>query len=586
MARKPRPASKADLNFDYKLKPVDWLDPLLLVKTGIATVISSIFGNYTDKREIQVALNHDCDERDYSAEEELWFDYVADTGDGFDATYTMAYTLAQKELQIEGLEQPLPRGSFLLMGGDQVYPKASRAEYRNRLQGPYQAALPYVKEGEPQPHLYAIPGNHDWYDGLTSFLRIFRKQHNIGDWLTQQSRSYFAIRLPHNWWIWAVDIALDSYIDTPQIEYFKKMAQKMGENDRVILCSAEPSWIHKAAGKEAPWKNLDYIAQIATDKGARVSINLAGDLHHFALYVDKDEQGSSDGYERVKITSGGGGAFLHPTQAIPKKISLLESDNERNYVQDRVYPTTSCSKKLVWRNWCLPFKRIAMSFFIGVFYLTYIWLFGIIDAFHHDILVTNKITSYSEMISHYWNVQLKSPGLLMVNVALVIGLFFYCEYRLAPVRIRDRVLKGIVAFLHAALHILAILSVYTLISHIIIEVNNVWDSIAKLICIAVVGILSGGILGGWVLAIYLIASNRLFGFNYMTAYSSMPVEDYKHFLRIKVQKDALFIYPVVVDKVARKWQFNPQGEYFESWLMPEKSIQTRLLQGGVIKVRR
>jgi hypothetical protein len=81
------------------------------------------------------------------------------------------------------------------MGGDQVYPTPSTEGYEDRLKGPYIAALPCPPHGVPRPTLYALPGNHDWYDGLTAFLRLFVrvKTDNIGGWRTEQSRSYFAV---------------------------------------------------------------------------------------------------------------------------------------------------------------------------------------------------------------------------------------------------------------------------------------------------------------------------------------------------------------------------------------------------------
>ena len=56
------------------------------------------------------------------------------------------------------------------------------------------AALPYL-EGAP-PDMYALPGNHDWYDGLTSFMRLFCQGGWVGAWRTRQRRSYFAVKLP------------------------------------------------------------------------------------------------------------------------------------------------------------------------------------------------------------------------------------------------------------------------------------------------------------------------------------------------------------------------------------------------------
>jgi len=58
----------------------------------------------------------------------------------------------------------------------------------------------------PQPLMLALPGNHDWYDGLTSFLRLFTQGRMIGGWRTEQKRSYFTVQLPHRWWLYAVDI--------------------------------------------------------------------------------------------------------------------------------------------------------------------------------------------------------------------------------------------------------------------------------------------------------------------------------------------------------------------------------------------
>ena len=54
------------------------------------------------------------------------------------------------------------------MGGDEVYPIASLEGYQNRLVGPYRAA-PRRSTGDPATRAHGVAGNHDWYDGLTSF---------------------------------------------------------------------------------------------------------------------------------------------------------------------------------------------------------------------------------------------------------------------------------------------------------------------------------------------------------------------------------------------------------------------------------
>src|SRR5690606_31530236 len=106
----------------------------------------------------------------------------ADLGDGFDATYSVASLLATDLAGLEGSDRDvLPRGSVLIMGGDEVYPTGDVRNYERRTTGVYATALP--AGAEPPSALYAIPGNHDWYDGLTSFLRVFGHGEAVGGWV-------------------------------------------------------------------------------------------------------------------------------------------------------------------------------------------------------------------------------------------------------------------------------------------------------------------------------------------------------------------------------------------------------------------
>ncbi|HVK20791.1 MAG TPA: metallophosphoesterase, partial [Actinokineospora sp.] len=231
-APRPRPRDMTEAELGFAPKPaVRWLAPKVLISTGIQSVIATIFGSYADKRELQGSLPAKIHR--YDDDDELWIDFVADVGDGFDPTYSVASLLAAEALEIEGHGE-LPRGRLLIMGGDQVYPSASTQNYEDRSKGVYRAAFP-APDGEP-PTLFALPGNHDWYDGLTSFLRVFAQQRGFGGWETAQTRSYFAIELPHRWWLFAIDTQFDDYVDSPQLEYFRKASAELRPGDGVILC--------------------------------------------------------------------------------------------------------------------------------------------------------------------------------------------------------------------------------------------------------------------------------------------------------------------------------------------------------------
>ena len=278
----------------FERKPmVNWYDPKQLAFTSVKTVLSSVFGNFADRRELQAALDQETNPFDYSQKEELWFDYISDLGDGFNPTFTLAHLLGRESLALRG--KILKRGDILVMGGDEVYPTPENIEYDNRLRGPYTAAFPKDKSDIDRPDVFAIPGNHDWYDGLTNFLRLFTQKRSLGNWKTQQNRSYFALKLPYDYWIIAIDIQLNADIDFPQICYFKEMARAhFNSNSKLILCTSEPSWVYKSFDLEnGSFDRLQFFidkvllgrgdkAYEEKNKNINIEVILTGDLHHYA----------------------------------------------------------------------------------------------------------------------------------------------------------------------------------------------------------------------------------------------------------------------------------------------------------------
>ena len=160
---------------------VRWLAPAELLRTAIKVGLSSVFADYADRREVQAALPATALTLAPDGDGGMWLDHVADLGDGFDPTYTVARLLAADAVEVDppegtqGAPLHLPRGRLLVLGGDEVYPTPSSTGYEDRTKGPYRAALP-PGAVDPAPFLVALPGNHDWYDGLTAFLRLFAQR--------------------------------------------------------------------------------------------------------------------------------------------------------------------------------------------------------------------------------------------------------------------------------------------------------------------------------------------------------------------------------------------------------------------------
>ena len=68
-----------------------------------------------------------------------------------------------------------------------------------------------------------MPGNHDWYDGLTAFLRLFvrHEDRTSAAGAPPSPARTSRCELPHGWWLLAIDAQSGSYLDDPQLAYFR-----------------------------------------------------------------------------------------------------------------------------------------------------------------------------------------------------------------------------------------------------------------------------------------------------------------------------------------------------------------------------
>ncbi len=308
-----------------------WYDPAVLIRSGLRAVISEVFGRHSDRRLIEALGGQAQGAFDYSKDAgeesgEFWLDYAADLGDGWNSTYAVAYWLSQTELMLhskEGESVATRAGRVLLFGGDQVYPYPSRNDYELKTEKPYATAF----SARPvRPDVFAMPGNHDWYDSLVAFSRTFcRPERGFATCRVQQTRSYFALRLPHRWWVLGVDLQLGDDLDEPQVQYFQRVAETLEEDARIVLCVPEPQWIYDshAAGESSPESAATQFLEQNILK-RKISVFVAGDLHCYRRHE------GADGVQ--KITWGGGGAFLRPTHVRHRAV-LADGSQPRT-----VYP--------------------------------------------------------------------------------------------------------------------------------------------------------------------------------------------------------------------------------------------------------
>ncbi len=598
---------------DSRPPMVCWYNPVQLAKTGVELVVSTILGQHLDRRlseSVALDADHEAAFYDFSErpEEDFWLDYISDVGDGWNATHTLAYYLSRPELhlRVRDINEPASspeltkRGRILVLGGDEVYPTASDEEYKKRLVHPYQTAFARSAEGV-SPSVFAVPGNHDWYDSLASFTRLFMEKGADGlrrfcGWQTHQNRSYFAVKLPHGWWLLGTDMQLNSALDGPQVDYFRRVVAQMQEDDRIILCHAEPHWVYakmwESDGNADNHSLRRFEAEILQ---RRARVYIAGDLHHYRRH-------EHDFNQTQRITAGGGGAFLHPTHGLD--VSRVGQD----FVCDlkKSYPDENESRKLCWANFLFPFLNPAFGILTGLLYLAGARAFvpaGAGDAgasfgkdfvqtittivaepaaFFWAILLVGGFWLFTDThskpyrfiagalhgLAHlvatiflaWWATQLVSskvsawPQLLGLGACWLLcalaGWWLFHD----PHKVFDRLLPGVIFGLAFAAATLA-LNVYLLEIAQSNAAGKGISTIPRLLIGGVVVFAGGWFWGSFIMGVYLFISLNDFKRHYNEAFSSFMCPHWKNFVRMRIDpQGTLTIFPVGVRRVATKWR--------------------------------
>lgn len=558
-----RPSSLGDLGFRRR-RAVRWYSPTLLADAGVQVAMASAFGSYLDKRELQPVLG-EAPFADLSGRDEVWLDYVADTGDGFDATYTVASLVGRSRLDVDGVTGSLPRGDLLVFGGDQVYPDATAGGYEDRLVGPFTAALPWLPPGR-RPAMLATPGNHDWYDGLTSFLRVFGQQKAIGGWQTHQTRSYYAVKLPHGWWLWGIDAYLDTYLDEPQLRFFEGLDVAPGE--RIVLCTADPSWVDTAADPDA-YRNLAYLERkVIAPKGAEVALTLAGDLHHYARYTAPEEGGH-------KLTAGGGGAFLHPTHGLPTQAPVRTDPDdpatETTYQLETSYPSREHSRLLGLGTLALPWRNPTFVPLAGVLHL--LLTAEVLRRFKAraeagpdagaQLVGAVRAATPADVFTGMF-ASLPSLALAVVVLLALVG------FAKPPRWLRPGAAvwaKRAMGLAHTGLHLVAAALVAWATLQVASLVPPGWllTGAAYLVALGL-----GGVVGSLTFALYLTVANVVWAAEGNHAFSAQRLTRDKNFLRLHLAPDgSLTVYALGIDRVGRRWRAAPKaGRDDEPWVVP------------------
>jgi hypothetical protein len=252
-----------------------------------------------------------------------------------------------------------PGTDFMVICSDVIYPAGGALEYAYKLSWPYQHY--------PRP-IYALPGNHDWYDGLRGFMAYFCGQRSAPPrqcrsllsrgglldrlWLdesepddlvkrqsleTLRRESSQHVRLPGPYYristgpldLIAIDTGIDGTIDAAQGEWLRQISR--GPKPKVLL-TGKPIYVN---GHHNPCSidggRQGTVDDIIRDPANRYVAVIGGDVHNYQRYPVQV------GSRIIQyLVSGGGGAYMHPTHKIPNiDQTELEGVSEKSF---RCYP--------------------------------------------------------------------------------------------------------------------------------------------------------------------------------------------------------------------------------------------------------
>jgi hypothetical protein len=454
---------------------------------------------------------------------EVFIDFIADTGDDVAVSRAVARLLFA-EYELPDPDRPgaflrAPRGEILIFGGDTAYPVATAQEIASRVVVPFNQVLETLPP-DPTPRvLLGIPGNHDWYDGLDGFARMFRRRpagddepastakftplmlQQYAEWAREfvrggkiekpralvlrdyapvQNASYFALPLTP-----FVDLlAVDRQLRTPDSRQRRFLIEAYEEHPERATFALLPDPVYPFGGPSSTGTAM--LESLHFDLGARDHFVLTGDVHHYAR-IERDRL--------LHVIAGGGGAFLHPTRIAAGGLR-----------SERAWPGSAQSKRMLR---FVPLKVVM----------------GRSGLLPHLLLFALFLPAVS-FGARFWQqrgVIMSAPFATTLVLTIILAL-------IGGVRRRKSVLP--LAF-GAALAIALTPIGFSLVIHGAVDECGLVASPAEA---AALTLAAAVLAGAWVFGAYLSLLTRA-GFEHTQAFTALDHPGFKHFVRLRVRAD-------------------------------------------------
>ncbi|CAN6478453.1 unnamed protein product [Victoria cruziana] len=595
-----------------------------LFKTAFDLLVSvTLFVGRFDMRMMQAAMSKIHDKEDdllydhLREKEELWFDFMCDTGDGGNSSYSVARLLAQPFIEVKrgNSKHFLSRGDLLLIGGDLAYPNPSSFTYERRLFCPFESAMQpphfykpeHIAVDKPEipcgladlkqydgPQCFVIPGNHDWFDGLHTFMRYICHKSWLGGWFLPQKKSYYALRLPKGWWIFGLDQALHSDIDVYQFKFFAELITKeVGKHDSVIVITHEPTWLLDWYWNETNGKNVSHL--ICDYLKGRCKLRMAGDLHHYMRHSFVAENDPVN--IQHLLINGCGGAFLHPTHVFSNFKKFCGTTYEIKAAYPSYKDSSRCKLDHILQDDTLwgHLKNFFSTMWHAFTYMmehSYVSSIGILALLLASFLfLPSKMPRKKRAIIGVIHVSIHMTAAILLMLLLELGIETCIRHRLLgtagyhtlyewyrsmenehfpdPTGLRRRIEQWTFGFYPACIRYL--MSAFDVPEVMAVTRNSIckagWESISRgqavvyyasvflffwLFSTPVVSLVFGS---------YLYVCINWLHLHFDEAFSSLRISNYKAFTRFHITKHGdLEVYTLAIDKVPKNWKLDPEWD--------------------------
>ena len=298
--------------------------------------------------------------------EDFSFIIIGDPGEGDASQHSLRSQLLDVSRQ--------PDVKFVVISSDVVYPSGAMKDYESRFW------LPFMGVTKP---VYAIPGNHDWYDALEGFAATFfepdaartamKARVELDNHLTSTTDSHIEQliaeatrlqglyrvpvqrqKLPYfqfqtdTFALFAVDTGVARQIDPAQQSWLEEGLKAADGKTKMVLLG-HPFY---AGGHDQTdgIENFEALKELLTKY--EVDIIMGGDTHDLEYYLE--QQRNSSGGERLvrHFVNGGGGAYLSfgtsldwPKSPITEEWAIYPS---RQQVVSKIDATAPFWKRPAW----------------------------------------------------------------------------------------------------------------------------------------------------------------------------------------------------------------------------------------------